>query len=240
MYCIYRLHDKVSLDHRCSEAYDLSYICPFCMYRCHVCMKPANVGYTLRPHRESTELHHCSSECKAMVDEHQIHLRHHSILHKGNKQLSLALISIQSCLETFMSAYTVFQVYIDLLIPQQSSILTCGRPYATIQLKTHKQHLCFSVYLADDFTPVEPMYTFPADFGFQQFKESNILQQLLDKAFEGTNICSVSQLIAKSIELNPSLTTLICLTLTSHNRYVHFQFATHTWYFPTGSYCNIL
>ena len=43
--------------------------CWYCQYRCHSCMKPASVGYTLREEGSRQLLYHCSNRCYHMYTD---------------------------------------------------------------------------------------------------------------------------------------------------------------------------
>jgi len=171
-------------------------------------MDVAIQGYTLVPSKELM-FKHCSEECKAMVDEvpHfsvQVHPAH-SLNHRD-----VILVSIKSCLASFMSTHTIVQVIICVSMERTSTAY--GRPLGIVQLRTQDQHMLFSVYLSDDFSLTEPVNSFPAAFTFQMLKDNNILNQIFQMSLTPLEIFNISQLLGSRgvTGVGSTLTEALC------------------------------
>ena len=177
-------------------------------------MEPANPGFTLISKQKIFK--HCGSGCKKLIDEApQCSVK---ILPPHHTEHCLILLSIQSCLETTLYTQNHTVIHVTVCISLESNFITHGRPYALIKLLT-KEYIFFSLYLADDFSPVEPIDVFPPSFSFKTFKDSNILPHVLQMSLQHSDISSITQLLCKAMEINPSLAGKFHLMLNPTYRY---------------------
>ena len=163
------------------------------MNRCHLCMEPAKQGFTLFIPPELILLH-CGVDCRAVIDQDpQCYVNTQRVYEPCINENYLILLSVQGCLSSILLTHTVIKAIVCTQL--DSCTDTCGRIYALVQLRTPKQHLFFSVYLANDFSPVEPVHEFPPGFSFELFKTSNLLTNVIHMSLHKTDISAVSHLL---------------------------------------------
>ena len=122
------------------------------------------------------------------------------------------LVSINGCLASYMSTHTIVQV--SICVSMERTSIAYGRPLAIVQLRTQDQHIYFSVYLSDDFSPTESVNSFPAAFTFQMLKDSDILTQIVQMSLTPCKVFSISQLLGSggATEVGSTLAKAFCLS----------------------------
>lgn len=210
--------------HRCQNRVTLNSRCPpsgcwFCKTCCHICMERAHPGYATCP-RKTQLFIHCSQECKAMIDSAPKFSAEifPVLLQHGEKPQNLILMQSEGCFSTSISEYTVAQVTICISV--EAASVTFGRPFAVVQLRTLKQHIFFATYLANDFSPTEPVYDFPPAFTFKMLKDSDIISQVIKMSLHYSEISTISHLLVKVTEIDTSLSQYFTISL-SCERYAH-------------------
>ena len=165
-------------------------------------MEPANQGYSLFPSK-GVMFMHCGDDCKAIIENAlQFSVKILPVLQLGHNENNLVLVSTDGCFSSVLSAYTVVQVIICMSVETVS--VEHGRPFAIIQFRTTEQHFFLSAYLADDFSPTEPVYDFPPGFSFELLKDNDIISQVVKMSLQHTEISSLGHLFMKASEVDGS------------------------------------
>ena len=158
-------------------------------------MEPVNQGFT---NLLGVPVIICSDNCKAVIgNDPECNTRFET-----QDEKYLTLLSVQGYQPSVLFTHTIIQATV---CAKKESNSTCGRPYALVQLRTKEEHFFFSVYLANDFSPVEPIDDFPPGFSFKLFKESNIFTQVVQKSLQHTNISVISQLLTSRVMLTSNI-----------------------------------
>ena len=182
-------------------------------------MDQANQGYTLFPSKGMI-FKHCGEDCKVVTDNvPHFEVKVLPILPLGCEEKNLILLSSEGCLPSILSTYTVVQVTVCMSI--ESASVTYKRPIAVVQLRTTEQHVFFSAYLADDFSPTEPVHEFPPGFSFDLLKDNDIISRVLKMPLQNKGISSISHLLVKATEADASLAKYFCITLGPCDKYVY-------------------
>ena len=182
-------------------------------------MDQANQGYTVTPGKKVMFLH-CSEECKAMIENipqfsTKILPGHVHVHDEGSR--NLILMQSEGCFSSILCEYTVAQVIVCISV--EAASVTYGKPFAVVQLRTIKQHVFFSTYLANDFSPTQPVYDFPLGFSFELLKDSDIISQVIKMSLHHSEISTISHLLMKVTEIDASLSQYFSITL-SCEKYV--------------------
>ena len=181
-------------------------------------MEPANQGYALFPSK-GVMFKHCSEDCKAIVDNApQFLIKVNPMLIFGYDVKTLILMSSEGCFSSLLSTYTVAQVVVCISIDSAS---TQGRPFAIIQLRSVEQQFILSAYLANDFSPIEPVYDIPPGFSFDSLKDNDILSHVLKIPLQNKGIYTISHLLMEAVKVDASIAQYFCITLDPRDKYVH-------------------
>ena len=161
-------------------------------------MEPAKQGYTLFIPPELLILPHCGDDCKAFMDQTpQSYTLTQRVHEPSTNENYLILLSVKGCLPSILSMLTVIEAII--CVQLDGCDVTCGRAFALVQLRSTKQHFFFSVYLANDFSPVEPVDEFPSSFPFELFKTSNLLTSVINMTLDISTISELLQAMATNV-----------------------------------------
>ena len=179
-------------------------------------MEQANQGYTVIPHKEMMFMH-CSEDCKAMIDKTAQFSTAFPILEYDEGNQNLILMQSEGCFSSILSEYTIVQLAVCISVDAAS--VTYGRAFAVVQLRTLKQHVLFSTYIANDFSPTQPLYNFPPGLSFELLKDNNIVSQVIKLSLQDSEISTVSHLLMKATEVDDSLSQFLSITL-SCEKYV--------------------
>ena len=163
---------------------------------------------------------HCGENCKAVIVNYpQFSAKILPVLLKHNEKLKiLILMQSEGCFSSILDDYTVAQITVCI-----STETSYGKPFAVVQLRTVAQHVFFSIYLANDFSPTQPMHDFPSGFSFELLKNSGAISQILKTSLQNSEICTVSHLLVKATEIDASLIRYFSITL-SCERYSNYMY----------------
>ena len=179
-------------------------------------MDQANQGYAVIPGSEKFMFFlHCSEECKVMIENiSQFSAKVLPVLlghvHDDGPR-NLILMQSEGCFSSILCEYTVAQVTVCISI--ETASVTFGKPFAVVQLRTSEQHVFFSAYLANDFSPTQPIYDFPPGFSFELLKDSDIISQVIKMSLQHSEISTISHLLMKATEIDVSLSQYFSITL---------------------------
>ena len=179
-------------------------------------MEQANQGYTVIPHKKMMFMH-CSEDCKAMIDKTAQFSTVFPVLEYDEGNQNLILMQSEGCFSSILSEYTIVQLAVCISVDAAS--VTYGRAFAVVQLRTLKQHVFFSTYIANDFSPTRPLHNFPLGLSFESLKDNNIVSQVIKLSLQDSGISTVSHLLMKATEVDDSLSQFLSITL-SCEKYV--------------------
>ena len=209
--CTYRYEKTVPLDHKCTLSG-----CWYCENSCHICMERANQGYMVISHEEM--FIHCSEDCKEIIKKpSQFSTVFPDLKYYNEGIQNLVLMQSEGCFASILSEHTVAQVMVCISVDAAS--MTYGRAFALVQLRTLRQHVFFSTYIANDFSPTQPVYNFPPGFSFELLKDNDFISQIVKMSLQDSEISTVSHLLTKATETDDSLSQFFSNTL-SCEKYV--------------------
>ena len=112
------------------------------------------------------------------------------------------LLKVCKSLDTSLAKMTFVTVILS--VAHNNALLEEGRPYAVVQLRTNFSQFFYTVYVSNEFSPLETVSSSPTEQDVNFTVKCNILQETLKEA---ANVCgcqNVTSLVAKAVNTSPA------------------------------------